>query len=141
MVGHGRPVALPAAVRLVAQQRFQVTGAGQLTQRLAQQVNLTGKRGVVEVEVDGLGGKRALVDTVAGRQGLVSNEGSAAVFAAHQTHRFEFGVDARGGDDGDALPLGQAAVSGQLRAGSQPTGTNLGRESVDETFVSRGGHP
>ena len=81
-----------------------------------------------------------LVDTVAGRQCLIPNEGSAAVLTAHQAPRLEFGVDARGGDDGDALPLGQMAVSGQLRPGSQPTGTNLGRESVDETFVSRGGH-
>ncbi|GFM17857.1 bacterio-opsin activator HTH domain-containing p rotein [Mycobacterium sp. PO1] len=63
------------------------------------------------------------------------------MLTAHQTHRFEFGVDARGGDHGDALPLGEAAVGGQLRAGSQLAGTNLGSEGVDETFVSRGGHP
>jgi hypothetical protein len=55
----------PAAVRLVTQQGLQISGGGKPSQRISEQVGLSGYGRIVEVEVNDVIGERALVDVVA----------------------------------------------------------------------------
>jgi hypothetical protein len=80
-------------MRLVAQQRLQVTGQCQLAQGLAQQIGLARQRGVVEVEVEHAALGRRLVDTVARREAGLAHEGAAPGFATDQAHGVQLGVD------------------------------------------------
>ncbi len=136
VTGQQRPLMGTAGMRLIAQQRVQITAQRQLAQGLAQQVGLAGQRRVVEVEVEQVAGGRLLIDAVSGRHGRLADEGAASGFAADQAHGVQLGVDPRGGDQRDAVVCGQLAVGGQARAGCQHATANVVGQAIDDLFVA-----
>ena len=140
MAGDRGPVLRPAAMGLVAQQRLKIAGCRQLPQGAAQQVGLAGQGGVVEAEVDGVRGRRLLVDAVAGRQGDVADERSPALLAADQAHGLQLGVDPGRGHQRDALAGRELPVGGQPGPGGQAARADVRRERVDHGLVARDPH-
>lgn len=122
---------------LVAQQRVDITGGGQLSQGLPKEIGLPGQRRIVEVEVDRVRGDDLLIDAVTGGNRDVTHERPAALFPAHQAHRFQLGVHPGRGHHGDALTGGEPAVCRQPHARGEPPGPDVGCERVDQDFVPR----
>jgi hypothetical protein len=140
MARHGLALMRPAAVRLIAQQRLQVAGSGQLAQRDTQQLGLAGQRRVVEVQIHHAGRGGMLVDRHATRQRRFAHEGAPAGFAADQAHGLQFRIHARGGDQRQPFARGQLAVRGQARARRQPAFADLSGQRVDQRLVAGVGH-
>ncbi len=130
----------PAAVRCIAQHRVEFAAGGKLPQRAAQQLGLSGQRRVIEVQVDLARRHGLLVDALVPRHRRFAHEGAAADLAADKAHGFEFGIDARGRHQREAVALGQPPVRGQPGAGLQPARADLGGEFIDQLLVAGFGH-
>ena len=80
--GDDLPLGLPAGMGLIAQVRFDIAPGGNLPERLPQQLPLARQGGIVEVQIQYIGGDRMLIDPLARRQQDLPDEGSASCFAA-----------------------------------------------------------
>ena len=126
----------PAAVRGIAQQRFKIALGRQLPQRTAQQLGLPRQRRVVEVQIHHPRCHGLLIDPQATRQQGFAHKGAAAHLAAHQPHRFKFGIHARGRHQRNAVVFRQPAVRRQARAGRQIPRTDLCGQCIDQWLIA-----
>ena len=125
---------------LVAQQGLEIAGCRQFPQGVPQQVGLTGQGRVIEAEVDGVGGRRPLVDAMAGRQGDVADERSPALLPADQAHGFQLGVHPGRGHHRDALAGRELTMGRQPRPRGEAARPDVRRERVDHGLVARDPH-
>ena len=132
---HRRPLVLAPAVGLVSKQGLQVACGCELAQRCPEKVSLIRRRRIVEAQVHCVRAPRVQVNALTARERLL-DERAAAGFSAHQTHRLQFRVDARGRDQRQAFASRQIAVRRQTRPGTQAAGADIGRETVDQLLVA-----
>ena len=111
-MGDRGPVLSAPAMWLIAQERIEVAGPGEVPQGLAQQLGLAGNRGRVEAQIDGVDGHRPLIDLLAGRGSEVTHERAPALLGADQSHRLQFGVHPGSRHDRDSLVGGELAMGG-----------------------------
>jgi hypothetical protein len=112
---------------LVTQQGLQITRGRKPSQSVSQQVGLSGQRGVVEIQIHYVIGKRTHIDGAARREGGFPNEGAAPGFAADKAHGCELGVDPGRGHQGQPFSGCKLAMSRQPRARRDLACTDIGR--------------
>jgi hypothetical protein len=140
MPRHGRPLVLASAVRLVAQQRFEVARRGELAQAVAQQLGLPRQRGVVEVQVHHARRGGMLVYAQVAGQGALPDKSAAPGLAADQSHGLQLRIDAACRDECQALLRRELPVGGQAGARRQAPLADVKGECVDQLFVAGLGH-